>query len=605
MTKAEHYYQSDDNQKTEPSLDKKLFSGYEIIVHYLHKWGINHLAGVSGGAIAKLISYMNPNISPLIPNDQLHFLTIGEYLAGFTPIGHYFASNKISGCVTTTGGATQLAFCGLSDAKLLNIPALYFAALNPSSHSTLCPLQDVSENGIDLVQQTKAILKDACVVLDAVETIESKLLAIENLLHQSKTVVVFFYPDLLTKQIRFDLNHNPDKEIKFLPQVDIHQLVLFKQLLTKFIDKKRIILYISYEASRYEGIRELIAAFADLLASPIVYSANGVNAAPINSKWNYGHIGLGANDAAHEIWQNLNQDDLVICLGFDPGEFTLCLEQINAGTVIHLTGLPSAYGEIEGGFKHRVKGEYIKLISPINQFLSTAIQHLKEINCKRVGQPAPHNLNNRKLKQPSSKGCVDLYKFYEKLHHGWRENTIVFDDTCTALHDRPYVLQRPHPHAKFYAAQEFSSMGNAVGMAAGAKMSNPALHPFVFTGDGCWRLFAGSLVELTDFALTIFIINNGGYSWVERGCRIIMPEIDNTYYHSSLRPIDFLMSAESIGWNGLEVKEDLSNLQDILDFCYNSKRSTIVNVKCELLQEVGPNPRLEKFKSQLQYEAKK
>src|SRR3989454_5579588 len=72
-------------------------------------------------------------------------LTMGEYVAGFVPLGHWLASGRIAGCVTTTGAATKLGGSGMTDAKLHNIPAVYLIALNSTMSIGNAPLQDRSE----------------------------------------------------------------------------------------------------------------------------------------------------------------------------------------------------------------------------------------------------------------------------------------------------------------------------------------------------------------------------------------------------------------------------------------------------------------------------
>src|SRR5207302_6119725 len=75
-------------------------------------------------------------------------LTMGEYVAGYVPLGYYLASGRVAGCITTTGAATKLGGSGLTDAKLHNIPAVYIVALNSTMSIGLAPLQDVSVHGM-------------------------------------------------------------------------------------------------------------------------------------------------------------------------------------------------------------------------------------------------------------------------------------------------------------------------------------------------------------------------------------------------------------------------------------------------------------------------
>src|SRR5207249_2926435 len=81
-----------------------------------------------------------------------------------------------------------------------------------------------------------------------------------------------------------------------------------------------------------------------------------------------------------------------------------------------------------------------------------------------------------------------------------------FDAGCTAYKDRQYVTQRPHPNIKFWTTHDGSAMGGGFGLGVGAKIADPSLHTFVFTGDGCWRLFGGALADAANLDLRVFIV---------------------------------------------------------------------------------------------------
>ena len=59
---------------------------------------------------------------------------------------------------------------------------------------------------------------------------------------------------------------------------------------------------------------------------------------------------------------------------------------------------------------------------------------------------------------------------------------------------------------KFYTSQDSSSMGGVFGMLVGAKLAQPHINCFVFSGDGCWRLFAGAMPEAKDLCIILFFL---------------------------------------------------------------------------------------------------
>src|SRR5438309_12009857 len=119
-------------------------SGNAVLIETLRRWGVRFFAGVNGGGVVHVVKHMEPYTELAHSADPAsRMLTMGEYVAGFAPLGHWLASGRIAGCVTTTGAATKLGGSGMSDAKLHNIPAVYLIALNSTLSIRNAPLQDV------------------------------------------------------------------------------------------------------------------------------------------------------------------------------------------------------------------------------------------------------------------------------------------------------------------------------------------------------------------------------------------------------------------------------------------------------------------------------
>src|SRR3989338_8758160 len=151
-------------------------SGNEALIDTLRRWGVTFFAGVNGGGLIHVNKYLEPfdGLEQSCDGGP-RMLTMGEYVAGFVPQGHWYATGRVAGCVTTTGAATKLGSSGITDAKLQNIPAVYLIALNSTSSIGKAPLQDVSEDGANIVPQLQAELGDGCVVIDNIHTLDESL----------------------------------------------------------------------------------------------------------------------------------------------------------------------------------------------------------------------------------------------------------------------------------------------------------------------------------------------------------------------------------------------------------------------------------------------
>ncbi len=565
-------------------------SGNYALVETLRRWGITFFAGVNGGGLIHVAKYFQPFSSLAQAHDgEARMLTMGEYVAGFAPLGYYFASGKVAGCIATTGAATKLASSGITDAKLHNIPAVYVFALNSTLSVGMAPLQDVSEYGMNIVPQLRAELGDGCVVIDNIHTMEDGLRRAQRVLAASRPVAIAFHPDVLSRPAEVDVPRMDRRRF-----VDIREIERFMAEFPKVARGRRVIVYVGSEATRCDGIQALTTRLAETLRAPSVWSVNGAAAVAHDNRYGFGYISFGGNDRAMELWRGLTKDDVVLALGFDAGEYSLNLAKIPAGHVWHFTDLQEAYGHKGGDFRHRVAGEYHQVRGDIGTALGAILPRLAHEGLGERPRVELHDdLNTREVPRDVRADCVDFVEFYQRIDRLWRPHSIGFDDVCVAYKDRQYVTQRPNPNIRFFTTHDGSAMGGGFGLGVGAKAADPSLHTFVFTGDGCWRLFGGALADAAHLDLRVFIVNNGTYAIVDKGLEVVVPEVDKRRYHSVLPQIDFVQAAQAHGWEGYRIEPDLSNLEDVVDACYTRRgRSILVDLPVDPDQVVGLNPRL-------------
>ena len=562
-------------------------SGNHALIDTLRRWGVTYYAGVNGGGLIHVTKYLLPFTDLAEAADgQPRMQTMGEYVAGFVPICYYLASGRIAGCVTTTGAATKLGSSGITDAKLHNIPAVYIVALNSTISIGLAPLQDVSEHGMNIVPQLRAELGEGCVVIDDIDRLDERLRQAQRVLQRSKPVVIAFHPDILSRTAAADVPWQAPR--RSFNQADVDR---FLREFPAHSSGRRVVIYAGSEAGRSRGIEDLTTRLCEKLQAPIVWSVNGANAVAADNRYGYGYISFGGNERSMELWRSLGPDDVVITLGFDAGEYSLNLSRIPAGSLWHFTDLEDAYGHVGGDFSHRVGGAYHQVRGDIGLALAEILPRLNP--GERPEVPIHHSLNSRQIHRDVKPGKVDFYSFYERIHRLWRPHSIGFDDVCIAYKDRQYVTQRPHPNIKFHTIHDGSAMGGAFGLGIGAKAADPSLHTFVFSGDGCWRLFGGALADCAAMDLRVFIVNNGTYGIVDKGLEVVIPEVEKKRYHSRLPAIDFVAAARAHGWDGFRVEPDLSNLADILEACYETRdQSLLIDIPVDPDQVIGLNPRL-------------
>lgn len=558
-------------------------SGYHLLRHTLHSWGITCYAGVTGGGVVHFLRHLPP-VSDAAPR-QPAFFSIAEYPAGFIPLGYYLATGTIAAAVATTGAASKLLCCGLSDAKLHNIPAVYLLPLSAMEAQELAPLQDTSVHGSNIVAQLRAELPDGVFVLDDPQTLSATLSAAWQQLENSKPVVLF----LLHQALNRDCPHHEwsPPASRSLPETT-NFIPAFRQAAVG----RRVVILAGEEMAHYPNAPTLTSALCDTLQAAIIWSINGASSVERVNPWGYGAIAFGGNDEALALFDSLGEEDVLLVLGAIPDEYTVNMRPFAAAHTFYLSNIRNAYGEGEHHFAHRASGAYHHIVGPLDMLLQRLIEdtrHQSLLNNK--ARHAPENLNHRPLPVPRAQ-YVDMAALYRRLDSHWPDGALGFDDVCLAYKDRQYVTQRPDDTIRFHSLYRGSAMGGAFGAAVGAKLAAPHRPVFLFTGDGCFRLFAGSLGEAQSLGLVIFLLNNASYAIVSQGLPTIIPDADTSRYHATLAQLDYGMIARACGWQAKKLRPDLSNLDALLALCASPlTTSLLIEIPVDSQQILGANPR--------------
>lgn len=560
-------------------------NGYQIFLNLLASSGIHCFSGVTGGGVVNLLKYIQPIVSETATDEG--FLTLGEYCAGFVPLGYFLASGKIAGAVATTGAATKLLSCGLSDAKLHDIPAVYIVPLSNSHTLGLAPLQDTSQHGSHIQYQLEAELPEGVFVLDDPEYLGQQLIKARLQLQQSKPVVFLLINDRLSEHAAWQA---------FLPDTPPEKITppnSFLQTFRRAVEGRRLVVLVGEEMARYPSAKALTTKLAHHFKSALIWTINGANAVSRENTYGYGYIAFGGNCCAIELYQSLGQDDVLLVLGACPDEYTVNLQSFTAAHTFYVSGITHGYGGSREIYQHQASGHYEAVtISP--GFLLEALldesarQPFHPLPCA----PAPRNLNKRSFSLPAP-GYVDMAVLYQCLDNWWPAGSIGFDDVCLAYKDRQFVVQRPNDNIQFYSLYRGSAMGGAFGAAVGARLAESEMPVFLFTGDGCFRLFSGSLAEARSLGLVIFLLNNESFGIVEQGLEKVLPDTPSERFHAHVHAVDYVAIAQANGWDAVSLSPDLSNLGSILtSITPTMQRSLLIEVRCDVNQQLGHNPRV-------------
>src|SRR5438034_1730745 len=387
-------------------------SGNFWLIETLRRWGVTAYAGVNGGGLIHVAKHLEPLTDLSQATDGApRMLTMGEYVAGFVPLGYYLASGRIAGCITTTGAATKLGGSGMTDAKLHNIPAVYLIALNSTLSIGNAPLQDVSEYGMNVVPQLQAELGEGLVVVDNMNKLEEGLRRAQRVLKHNKPVAIAFHPDVLSRETDTDVPWTSHPRT-----FSARDVAEFLAEFARGSAGKRVVIYLSGETAFAPHARTLTTLLSKILKAPTVWSVNGANAVDPSNEYGFGHISFGGNERSMEVWRSLGEDDVVIALGFDAGEYSLNLAKIPAGHVYHFTDMREAYGHKNGEFRHRVAHEYRQVRGDVGLVLEEVLPRLAETCKDRPNTaPAPEPLNTREPERNKRPGTVDFEEVCKRI----------------------------------------------------------------------------------------------------------------------------------------------------------------------------------------------
>ncbi|MGE8540339.1 MAG: thiamine pyrophosphate-dependent enzyme [Acinetobacter sp.] len=560
------------------------YTGYNLLFDFFAQHQIQSFFGVTGGGVIHFLKHIPP-----YPHGETSFYNLAEYSAGFAPLGYYLATGKIAAAVATLGAATKLLTCGLSDAKLHDIPAVYIVPAYSEDLAHKAALQDSSQYGSNAIAQLKAECPEAVFVLHDISQLRTSLEFASMQLQRSKPVVFVLIHASLAEPIN-NSTAFAIPQLNPLAQTAPSPLKDFSSALAKASKNKRLTVLIGEEMARYPNAKKLSTQLSEKLNPYIICSMNGANAVDRDNPCNYGHIGFGGNDIANKHMQSLDENDVLLVLGACPDEYTMNLYNFSSGDTFFCTGIPDAYGQFKASFQHRAEHRYFHLNAPIDTLILKLCSH--DYDFQNLKAPcSPPSLNTREISAPQA-GYADMKLLYERLDQWWPEHSIAFSDVCLAYKDRHYITQRPNNHIDFYALYRGSAMGNALGLSIGAKLADQSKNVFAFTGDGCFKLFSGSLAEAADLGLVLFVLNNQKFSIVEQGLHTILNDVPPKYWHAEVKSLDYCMIARASNWNGVKLNTDLSNLESILNESLVQTKSLLIEVPVDPHQILGINPRV-------------
>lgn len=492
----------------------------DILAKTLYDLGVTHFFGIIGKSICPAALKMVDYGLEMIPGRH-------ESSSGFAAAGYALQTGKLGVAFATSGpGGTNL-LTAAAHAKANNLPVLFI-----TGH------QSIQELGIPQCQDSSSYLADLAEMFRPA-TLFSKLVergdhfgtllnhALSIALGPNKGPVHLCLPfDVQTERLNDCRIVLPEHE----PLLSVSNL---NRVLPLLQQSERPLIIAGKGVNRSRAHDELVH-FAETFNIPVVTSPGGKGAIAWDHPLYHGPCGVGGVPHADEM---LNRSDLFIVLGSRLSDMTICnLKRENhPAHLIQFDTDPTFIGKILDSHTLHITGD---LKDSLQFLLGTISGHPIP---KPKEQPLPPDYT---LPLPELTG-LSLASILENMSDLLPYDHMLFvDDGSHGFHAvQRYKVKKP---GSFVFDAYFACMGNAIGMAIGAKAAAPQETIVCITGDGCFMMLGTEIhtAVCNQLPVIFIVVNNKQLDMALKGMQKTTGRIDGTLYEV---PMDGAKFAESLG----------------------------------------------------------
>jgi len=459
------------------------YSGAQIIIKLLEKYGIDIIAGIPGGANL-------PLYNALYESKIRHILVRHEQAAGFIAQGISRSTGKPSVCFATSGPGVTNLLTAIADAKLDSIPIIAITGQVSSSLIGTDAFQEVDTYGMTIpITKHNFLVKRASELLRIIP--EAFKIATGG---RPGPVVIDVPKDIQNEEIEFD---SWPKSFAADAASNISRQSAEK--IAKMINKaKKPLMYIGggIIASGAEG---LVCKLAEKNSIPVTLTLTGLGAFPACNKLYLGMLGMHGASYTNFI---VEEADLILAFGvrFDDRAIGHAQQFARNAKIIHI--------DIDNAEIGKIKQADFSLCADIKKALQKIIPFvnkngrrnwLLQIEAGRKKHPKftpkdelhPTNI----IKAISGLVCPDTIITTDVgQHQMWVAQSYPFESPRTLL-----------------TSGGLGTMGFGLPAAIGAALANPKKRIVCISGDGSILMNIQELATLKELNLdiTIIIMNNG------------------------------------------------------------------------------------------------
>ncbi|WP_315370726.1 thiamine pyrophosphate-binding protein [Paenibacillus xylanexedens] len=520
----------------------------DYLAETLRNLGVTHVFGIIGKSICPAVLKMVDYGLEFIPGRH-------ESSSGFAASGYALQTGKLGVAFATSGpGGTNL-LTAAAHAKANNLPVLFI-----TGH------QSIQELGLPQCQDSSSYLADLAEMFRPA-TLFSKLVErgdhFGTLLNHALSIALGPNKGPVHLCIPFDIQTELLSQCRIVipepePLLSVSNLNRIFPLIQQ---SNRPLIIAGKGVSRARAHDELLQ-LAESFNIPVITTPGGKGAIAWDHPLYHGPCGVGGFPHADDM---LNQSDLYIVLGSRLSDMTLCnlKPEHHPAHLIQFDADPTFVGKILSAQTLHITGD----LKDNLQYLLGTLEDLP--TPVRTTAPMDYTVPLPDLPQLSLAsvldGMSDLLPYDHKLF---------VDDGSHGFHAvQRYKVKKP---GSFVFDAYFACMGNAIGMAIGAKAASPGETIVCITGDGCFMMLGTEIntAVCNNLNVIFIVVNNKQLDMALKGMEKTTGRIDGTLYEV---PMDAAKFAESLGAVAFRA-ETLAEFSSALNTAQTLNQVTVIEL---------------------------
>ncbi|WFR62089.1 thiamine pyrophosphate-binding protein [Paenibacillus amylolyticus] len=529
----------------------------DYLAETLRNLGVTHVFGIIGKSICPAILKMVDYGLEFIPGRH-------ESSSGFAASGYALQTGKLGVAFATSGpGGTNL-ITAAAHAKANNLPVLFI-----TGH------QSIQELGLPQCQDSSSYLADLAEMFRPA-TLFSKLVErgdhFGTLLNHALSIALGPNKGPVHLCLPFDVQTELLSQCRIVipepePLLSVSNL---NRILPLIQQSNRPLIIAGKGVSRARAHDELLH-LAESFNIPVITTPGGKGAIAWDHSLYHGPCGVGGFPHADDM---LNQSDLYIVLGSRLSDMTLCnlKPDHHPAHLIQFDADPTFVGKI-------LSAQTLHITGDLKYNLQYLLGTLEDLPTPvRTTPPLDYSIPLPDLPQLSLASVLDGMS--EMLPY---DHKLFVDDGSHGFHAvQRYKVKKP---GSFVFDAYFACMGNAIGMAIGAKAASPEETIVCITGDGCFMMLGTEIntAVCNNLNVIFIVVNNKQLDMALKGMEKTTGRIDGTVYEV---PMDAAKFAESLGAVAFRA-ETLAEFSSALNTAQTLNRVTVIELLTDR-EEIPP-----------------